>query len=138
MPQLTRTLYFENSVGRLWEEPAGYLRLEYKPGPRGEVEFRALLTHTAQALTRHHWKCVLVDQRHMIPFVISEQTWMTHEWLPRAVHESGYRYGAVLVANNVFARLAMTQVVLGTRDLPHSYRSFEHEAEATAWLLAQQ
>ena len=137
MPVASRSLYFENSVGRLWEEPTGYLRLEYKPGPRGEVEFRALLTHAAQALTRHHWRSILVDQRQMTPFVMSEQTWMGTEWLPHAVHEHGYRFGAVLVAQNVFARLAMTQLVLSTRNLPHTYRTFEGEDEAVGWLLKQ-
>lgn len=48
----TRSLYFENSSGRILEEPAGYLRLEYHPGSRKEHHFRALLTHAAQALQR--------------------------------------------------------------------------------------
>jgi hypothetical protein len=134
MPPAPRSLYFENSVGRLWEEPAGYLRLEYKPNPRETVEFRALLTHTAQALSRHQWASILVDQRQMSPFIPAEQAWMTSEWLPKAVHEHGYRYGAVVVAQNVFARLAMTQLVLGSHDLSHTYRTFEDETEALAWL----
>ena len=134
MPQAARSLYFENSIGRLWEEPEGYLRLEYKPGPRETVQFRAMLTHTAQALSRRQWTSILVDQRQMAPFNSSEQAWMSNEWLPKAVHEHGYRHGAVVVAQNVFARLAMTQLVLSTRDLPHSYRTFEDEAEALAWL----
>lgn len=135
MPPATRSLYFENSTGRLWEEPEGYLRLEYKPGPRELMQFRAMLTHTAQALSRRQWTRILVDQRQMAPFNPAEQAWMTTEWLPKAVHEHGYRHGAVLVAHNVFARLAMTQLVLASRDLPHTYRTFESEAEALAWLM---
>jgi SpoIIAA-like len=135
MPQASRSLYFENSIGRLWEEPEGYLRLEYKPSPRETVQFRALLTHAAQALSRHKWSNILVDQRQMSPFTSTEQAWMTGEWLPKAVHEHGYRHGAVLVAHNVFARLVMTQLVLGARDLPHTYRTFEDEGDALAWLL---
>ena len=134
MPQATRSLYFENSVGRLWEEPGGYLRLDYKPGPREAVQFRALLTHAGQALSRYQWSRMLVDQHQMSPFTPTEQTWMTSEWLPKAVNEHGYRYGAVVVAQNVFARLAMTQLVLGTRHLPHAYRTFEDETEALTWL----
>jgi len=135
MPQVARSLYFENSIGRIWEEPEGYLRLEYKSSPREEVQFRALLTHTAQALSRHQWPNLLVDQRQMSPFTPAEKTWMAGEWLPKAVHEHGYRYGAVLMAQNEFARLAMTQLVLSTRDLPHTYHTFENEAEAVAWLV---
>ncbi|WP_460501498.1 STAS/SEC14 domain-containing protein [Hymenobacter agri] len=98
------------------------------------VQFRALLMHAAQALSRRHWSGMLVDQREMAPFSPAEQAWMTGEWLPNAVHEHGYRRGAILVAHNVFARLAMTQLVLGVRELPHTYRTFETEAEAVAWL----
>ena len=60
---------------------------------------------------------------------------MSTEWLPQAVNESGYRFGAVLVAQNVFARLAMTQLMMATRNLPHTYRTFETEETAMAWLL---
>jgi hypothetical protein len=129
-----RSLYFENAIGRIWEEPDGFLRLEYRSGPREALQFRALLTHVAQALSRRHWSKVLVDQREMAPFNTSEQEWMTNEWLPRAVTDHGYRYGAVLVANNVFARLAMNHVVMATRDLTHTYRTFETEEEAATWL----
>ena len=137
MNKPSRSLYFENSTGRIWEEPAGYLRLDYRPGPRELVPFKALLTHGAQALSRRQWHHMLVDQREMSPFNPVEQTWMTNEWLPRAVSESGYRFGAVLVAHDVFARLAMNQLVMASRGLAHSYRLFEAEAEAEAWLLAQ-
>ena len=134
MAKSTRSLYFENSSGRIWEEPGGYLRLEYHPGLREPVQFRALLTHSAQALKRRQWDRMLVDQREMAPYTPSEQDWMTNEWLPRAVSESGYRYGAILVAHNVFARLATNQFMLASRGLPHTYRTFGTEEEAVAWL----
>ena len=136
MPQTIRSLYFENSIGCLWEEPGGYLRLDYKPSPREIVQFRALLTRAAQALSRHQWSGILVDQRQMSPFTPVEQAWMTTEWLPKAVHEHGYRHGAVLVAQNVIARLSMTQLVFGTRDLAHDYRTFNDEGAAVAWLAS--
>lgn len=129
-----RSLYFENSSGRILEEPAGYLRLEYHPGSRKEHHFRALLTHAAQALQRRGWRRMLVDQRAMAPFSTSEREWMTTEWLPRAVREHGYRHGAVLVATDVFARLAMNHFVMATRDLGHTYRTFEAEEAAVVWL----
>lgn len=130
----TPTIYFKNNAGCLWEEPAGYLRLEYYPGPRLEAQFRSLLTHARQALQRHSWSRMLVNQQQMSPFTAAEEAWMTTEWLPQAVHENGYRYGAVVVAHDVFARLAMTGIVMTSRKLGHTYRNFEHEKEAAAWL----
>jgi len=131
------TIYFKNTVGAVWEEPAGYLRLEYYPGPRQEAQFRALLTHVRQAMQRHGWSRMLVNQQQMSPFTISEEAWMTTEWLPQAVRESGYRHGAVVVAHDVFARLAMTGLVMTSRKLGHTYRNFENEKEAADWLLTQ-
>lgn len=135
MQTVARSLYFENKIGRIWEEPEAFLRLEYRGGAREELQFRALLTHLAQALSRRRWQKILVDQRAMAPFSPAEQEWMTTEWLPRAVREHGYRFGAVLLAHDVFARLAMNQLVMATRGLPHVYRTFESEAEALAWLV---
>ena len=137
MPQVSRSLYFENSIGRIWEEPEGYVRLEYRPSPRDAVQFRAILTHLMQALARHRWSKALIDQRAMAPYTPAELAWMSDEWLPRAVQEYGYRYGAALLAHDVFARLAMNQLMMATRNLAHSYRSFESDGEAVGWLLAQ-
>ena len=52
------------------------------------------------------------------------------------MREDGYRFGAVLVAHNVFARLAMNQLVMASQGLPHVYRTFENDEAATAWLAA--
>ncbi len=137
MPAASRTIYFKNSVGCLWEEPQAYLRLDYYPGARAEGQFQALLTHARQAMLRHGWSRMLVNQQEMTAFTPQEDAWMVNEWLPRAGQEAGYRHGAILVAHDVFARLAMTSIVMSTRKLGHIYRSFEHEQEAIDWLLAQ-
>jgi hypothetical protein len=137
MSAASRTIYFKNNVGCLWEEPEGYLRLDYYPGPREEAQFRALLTHVRQAMQRHNWSRLLVNQQQMSALTPAEETWMVNEWLPQAVLENGYRHGAVIVAHDVFARLAMTGLVMTSRKLGHTYRNFEHDQEAIAWLVAQ-
>jgi hypothetical protein len=136
MPAVSRTIYFKNSVGCLWEEPEAYLYLEYYAGPREELQFRALLTHVRQALQRRGWDRLLINQQQMSPFTPGEESWMMNEWLPQAVRENGYRYGALLVAHDVFARLAMTGLVMTSRKLGHTYRNFEQAPEAVAWLLS--
>jgi hypothetical protein len=132
-----RTIYFKNNAGCLWEEPLGYLQLEYYAGARSETQFQALLTHAQQAMKRHGWHRMLVNQQAMSAFTPIEEAWMMNEWLPRAVREAGYRYGAVVVAHNVFARLAMAGIVMTSRKLGHTYRNFEQEPDAIAWLLQQ-
>jgi len=137
MPATHRTVYFENAAGRIWTEPAGYLRLDYHAGRRQETDFRALLTHLRQAMSRHGRGRVLINQRLMTGFSAAEERWMVQEWLPTAVQENGYRFGAVLVADDVFARLAMSNVAMASRDLYHQYHNFADEQEAVAWLLEQ-
>ena len=136
MPTGTRTIYFKNSAGCVWEEPEHYLRLDYYAGPRQEGEFKALLTHARQAMQRHGWSRLLINQQQMKAFTPTEESWMINEWLPQAVRENGYRHGAVVVAHDVFARLAMTSLVLTSRQLGHTYRNFENEAEAADWLAS--
>ncbi|WP_375416053.1 hypothetical protein [uncultured Hymenobacter sp.] len=136
MQPASRTIYFENQAGRIWEEPADYLRLDYRAGARSAEQLQALLTHLLRALVRRGWHRALINQQEMVPFSVAEQAWLVEQWLPRAVLEGGYRRGAVLVAQNGLARLAMTTVVAATRHLPHTYQTFELEADALAWLLA--
>jgi hypothetical protein len=136
MPAASRTLYFKNDAGSLWEEPQGYLRLDYSPGARDEAQFRALLTHARQALHRRGWSRMLVNQKDMKAFSPTEERWMIDEWLPQAVKEDGYRYGAIVVAHSVFARLATANLVLSSRQLGHVYRNFESDEAAVKWLVS--
>ncbi len=134
MPAITRTIYFKNTAGCIWEEPENYLRLDYYPGAREETQFKALLTHVRQAMRRHGWSRLLINQQQMSPFTPAEESWMVKEWLPQTVREAGYRYGAIMVAHDVFARLAMSNLVMTSRGLGHTYRNFEQEKEAVDWL----
>jgi hypothetical protein len=131
-------VYYENAVGRAIDDPMGFARLTYQSGVRQQDAFRALLGHVSRLLARRADGCLLVDQRLMEPFTPDEQAYVIEQWLPRAAQEGGYRFGAVVVAHNVFARLATAMVVTAVRDLPMTYCYFEDEAEAVAWLLHQQ
>lgn len=137
MAAAARTIYFKNSAGCLWEEPEAYLRLDYYPGKREEVQFRALLNHARQAMQRHGWNRMLINQQHMTALSTQEADWMVNEWLPLAIQENGYRHGAIVLARDVFARLAMNNVEASARQLAPIYRNFEEEVTALKWLLSQ-
>lgn len=131
-------IYYENNVGRAVDDPLGFARLTYQPGVRPEDGFKALLGHVTKLLARREDGCLLVDQRLMTPFTPEEQKHVIQQWLPRIVAEGGYRFGAVLVAQNVFARLVTATVIAAVRDLAITYEYFEQEAEAITWLMSQQ
>jgi hypothetical protein len=131
-------IYYENPVGRVVDDPMGFTRLAYQPGTRPEDEFKALLSHVTKLMARREDGCLLVDQRLMTPFTPEEQEYVIQQWLPRIVEAGGYRYGAILVAQNVFARLATSAIIAAVRDLSITYQYFEQEAEAITWLMSQQ
>jgi len=131
-------IYYENQAGRSVEDPLGFARLTYHQGTRSEDELRALLGHTTRLIARRNDGRLLVDQRLMTPFTPAEQHFVVHEWLPLTILEGGYRFGAVVLAENVFARLATANVITAARDLPMTYQYFDTEAAAVAWLLSTQ
>ena len=134
MPATRPRLYFENAAGRLLEHPAGYVVFQYQPGKRKLGDFQALLTHTGLLLQRNGWNRVLGDQRLMSPFTEEETTWVVENWLDPAPQRAGGIYTAVVVAQDVFARLAASQLQQEAKASTLTYRHFNNEEAAAAWL----
>ncbi|RSK47550.1 hypothetical protein [Hymenobacter rigui] len=130
-------LYFSNPIATVWLDPM-HVRVEYKPGPRQFEEFTGLLQHLMRAFTHHRVCKAFIDQREMEPFTAQEQAYVLQQWLPVAIMQGGYCFGAVLSAKNVFARLATTIITNQVKGLPMTYQYFEDEALALAWLSQQQ
>lgn len=123
--------YFQNSVGRLLEHPQGYAVIEYRPGPRQLADLQGLLAQLVRLLTQRGWDRVLADQRLMQPYTPEESEWIRTNWLTRDVV---FR-GAILLPQDVFARLASSQLVHEAKAVSLSYRVFEEPATAETWLL---
>lgn len=129
-------VYFENAAAEVLEDPAGLVRLMWKPGPRQLSDTQAVLTQARLALQRYGWYRILINQTRMVPFTGEEQQWVSGEWLPLAI-EAGYRYGAIVVSPDVMVRLATAFITTQLLGRPLTYRSFENETEALQWLLNQ-
>ena len=130
-------LYFENAAGQVLLDPAGFLRTNWSKQPLGPQDTRALFEHMLRGLQQYGWSRILINQVGMHPFDPGVQQWITREWLPRAVREGGYRYGAVVVSPDVLVRLATAFITTNVQGLPLTYRSFDTDAEAVRWLLQQ-
>ncbi len=137
MVTIGSSVLFENAAGRLKEDPAGYLRVYWGPGPRTLADTGALFSAITKALQMHRWSKVLVHQVDMLAFTTQEQLWVAQEWLPHAVREGGYRYGAVVVSTDAYTRLATAFITTNVQGLPIRYRSFDSEEAAAAWLEEQ-
>ncbi|RAK62679.1 hypothetical protein [Hymenobacter edaphi] len=129
--------YFANAAGRLSLDPAGFLRAHWSRGPRRLADTQALFEHMARALQEQGWGRILINQVEMPPFTTPEQQWVARHWLPQAVQQAGYRFGAVVVSPQVLTRLATAYITTHVQGLPLLYRSFERDEDAAAWLLAQ-
>lgn len=134
MSPATPRVYFENPVARLLEHPDGFVVFQYHPGKRKLTDLQAVLTHVGQLLTRNSWHKILGDQRLMAPFTEQESAWIVDYWLDHTRQRPGGIYGAVILANDVFARLAMNQMVHEAQAAALTYRLFDSEEKATAWL----
>jgi hypothetical protein len=132
MSSIRLPLYFENAAGRLLEHPDQYVIFQYHAGPRKFTDLQALLTHTGILLRRNKWHKLLGDQRLMAPFSEEESKWIVEFWLAGSQQES--LYGAILLAQDVFARLSMSQVMHEAQASSLTYRLFEDEVEAATWL----
>ncbi|SHL65912.1 hypothetical protein [Hymenobacter psychrotolerans] len=129
-------VYFENAAGRVEEDPAGFLRTTWNPVMRQPEDTRAVFVHMMRGLSHNQWSRILINQLNMPPFSAQEQEWVAQEWLPQAV-KAGYRYGAVVVSTDVMVRLATAYITTQAPASALTYRSFETDAEAVAWLLQQ-
>ncbi len=134
MPSASLPIYFENAVAQLREHPAGYVVFEYKPGKRQFAEFQAVLTHLSNLLRRRDWYKILGDQRRMSPFTEQENAWVVNYWLDVTRQRPGGIYAAVLLADDVFARLAATQLRHENKEAALTYRLFDDQQEADTWL----
>ena len=134
MPATTPKLYFENAAGRVLEHPDGYVIFQYHPGKRQLSDLQALLAHTSTLLQRNGWNRLLGDQRLMAPFTDEESAWIVDYWLDRSRHGPNGIHGAVLLAQDVFARLSNAQVMHDAKAAAMTYRLFDTEEAAVAWL----
>jgi hypothetical protein len=137
MTDSTLPILFSNAAGLLQADPAGFLRVDWGPGPRTLTDTGALFAAITKGLIQYKWGKVLVNQVHMQPFSTQEQLWVAQEWLPYAVQEGGYRYGAVVVSTNEFTRLATAFITISVKGLPILYRSFDNEEQAVSWIVQQ-
>jgi hypothetical protein len=115
LPTATPKFYSENTAGRLLEHPDGYVVLEYKPGPGQLSDLQALLAHVRNLLDRNQWHRLLGAQRQMAPYSDGERAWIVDYWLNSSRRRVGSLYSAIILANDVFARLSMTQVTDDTK-----------------------
>lgn len=133
----TSSVLFENSLGCISYEPAGYLRLHWQAGPRDSQPVRTLFAQTLRAQVQTGCAYLLIDERLASAFQEAEKAWLTEEWLPYWVAQAGRYYVAHLAATDVYARLSTVGVMAKARSIALSHCLFTNETDAVHWLLRQ-
>ena len=137
MSSASSRTYFENAAGRLSEQPtggSGYVLVEHHPGPRRLSDLQTLLGHAKQLLARRGWHKMLGDQRHMVPFTVDEQDWVTTCWLNVSRQSTGAWFGAVVLPAEMYAQLPADVAETPGQAAAMTYRLFDDPDQARAWL----
>jgi hypothetical protein len=128
-------IYYQNAIGRLYEHSDGYAVVDYNAGSRVQSDYVAFLQHLEHLLKRRGWNRMLANQRLMAPFTEEERTWIRGQWLTVSHALQREMVAAVLLPNDVFARLAVSSLMQDAREGALVYRIFNDAQQAAAWLL---
>lgn len=140
MPSATLAVprvHFENAAGRVLEHSAGCIGFAYHAGPRQAADLQVLIRHTGSLLLRTGWRHILGNQRLMTPLTPEESAWLVAYWQQHTQRHPGRLYAAVVLAEDVFARLSASQLKQDIRAADIIYRHFTDEQTAAAWLMQQ-
>ena len=130
------SLYFQNSLAQIVEHSGHYVRVEWQNAPMRSPDLREVYEQILLLLKESPLSKVLSNHQLMPPIMPPDQLWLATDWAPRAVHESHFRYCAVVDAYDVYNRLSTTSVVQHIRRtlnlrVPH----FPDQVSAERWLL---
>jgi hypothetical protein len=125
--------YFSNPAATISYAPAGYIRLAWQPIAVTASELRAIYEHVLRAMLHHRSTALMTVHNQRPPMPPDVQTWLTEEWIPRAVATVGYGRCAIVQAAMPLSRLAARAVGSGQKTTLH-YQYFDSEATADGWL----
>ncbi len=135
LPRARETLYFQNLAGKLYYQPAGYVRLAWAPD---RVTFDVIQAYYEQVLALLQStgvRCILSDHGQRTPLPAAAQEWLTTNWIPRAMRLSNTHHCAIVEGANPMHRLS-TQSVVSTAPNGFLFKRFDSVEAAEAWLLA--
>jgi hypothetical protein len=127
------TLYFSNAAAVISYTPAGYVRLDWQPVLVTAPELRAIYEHVLRAMLHHRSAALMTVHNRRPPMPAEVQSWLTEEWIPRAVATVGYSRCAIVQAEMPLSRLAARAVGTGQKTTL-SYQYFDNETAADSWL----
>ena len=135
LPRAQETLCFQNPVGKIFYQPAGFLRLAWSSE---RVPFEVIQAYYEQVLSlmlSSNTRKILSDHGQRAPLSGPIQQWLTEEWIPRAISQARVRYCAIVEGADPMHRLS-TQSVVSASPAGLIFQRFSTVDAAIAWLHA--
>lgn len=130
MPPIT---VIENEYATLYYIPENKLVRHKFHKPISGQPFRDLLNRGVELLAEndaHKW---LSDDRENAAFPDDDNQWIVSEWIPKAIG-AGWKYWALVVPDDVMARLNMGKYVSSLFELGLRMMVFSDPEEALNWI----
>lgn len=135
LPSRTKeTLYFQNAAGKLYYQPAGFLRLSWSAERAPLDALKAYYGQALALLLSTGTRKILSEHGQRPPLSGPAQEWLTGEWIPQAIREARVRYCAIVEGSDPMHRLS-TQSVVSASPTGLVFQRFNAIEAAESWLL---
>lgn len=101
--------------------------------PISGESFRNVLNTGIDALTEHNAIKWVSDDRENLALPPEDTAWSKEDWFPRAL-AAGWKYWALIVPQNIMARMNMKEFVDSYAEQGLRIRVFSKPEEAIAWI----
>jgi len=133
LPRPQEALIFENTAGKLFYQPAGYVRLAWAAERLPLATIQASYEQMLQLLQSTGVRRILSDHGQRAPLPIAAQEWLTTNWIPRAISLANTRHCAIVEGADPLHRLS-TQSIVSSSPTGFHFQRFDDFDAADAWL----
>jgi hypothetical protein len=126
--------YFRNPAAEISYVEAGYIRVDWGMANASANEVKGIYEHILQAMRRYRAKSLLCVYAQTMPLAKEVETWLLHDWIPRAAHDVDYQRCAIVEPKRTDSQAGTCTKTLCNGE-PLEYAFFTSATEAEPWLL---
>ncbi|MFD2717678.1 hypothetical protein ACFST9_03055 [Hymenobacter monticola] len=133
LPRAQETLYFQNAAGKVFHHPLGYARLAWSSERPPLDHIKAFYEQVLALLLNTNARKILSDHGQRTPLPAAAQSWLTENWIPRAMSQARTRHCAIVEGADPMHRLS-TQSVVSSSPSGFVFQRFSTVEDAESWL----
>jgi hypothetical protein len=132
-PRAQETIFFENQAGRLYYRAAGYVHMAWSSERLPLAPIQVYYEQALALLCSTGSRRILSEHGQRAPLPAEAQTWLTTDWIPRAITLASTRLCAIVEGADPMHRLS-TQSVVSASPTEFVYKRFSTVRDAEVWL----